>query len=1198
MESYLPPVGGFGLPFGRRLSRLYSDTKKSSEFVKDSFQNEEDPDIKTLHRKLRIQKDRLVSWGLEWSDPNHSAEIDESLSKAGISDLVGSIMTTVKDILAEAEPLWMNYKRPGGEKGTGKAPVDLKTSLIVWDKGRFEDLVRDLTASIDTLYDLSRTRSTGIAATAAAAASPSPLAVPPAEESRVFESSRIQTPQEIDPKTLINATTMNSSSLILGNGNRDVVFMSKKAYSDLTYNSRPWAPLLLEYAEFDPIYAATGIMPSMAKFEKLCAGLQTNTSRQAGSWNGLPTLLGFFEDMQHARLGLVYQLPATFSPVSQSKGRQNTCSLFSLADLLARPDFEPTLEAKFRLANNLANTIFDMHARGVSHGNLSDQTVLFCNSPSTNEIDVRKPVVSSFDVFLESQYENSRRQPSLYRHPLDPRVTSASPLSESGENKALDLYALAMILSSIATWCSLENLVPNSASPSVPESILPQIAIRCGTLYMKAVQTCWTTVDEELAGKTTGDALIEKADKVVSRYLEACCILDSVNGLEDRMLDDLGKHRARAGSSAPAAGPSSKELSPMVPPKLRAEGKPLPSLPRDDNKLAKPVPQQPSEWPLDVKRGIKVEQVDIAPAKKTPKTRLYPNIPLPESAIEQWNTFIMPQVNSALRSFYKKNPESVEISLESIGESPHDARPTVLVVCTSVAKVRAILKKKLGGLFDGSTQFSLRVCKGQVFRSRKLYPRRCMGGSKTSLCESAVSNQTFQARPHNGASIGAWVGDRHLPPVSFGGLIVVDDKSYGMTVHHMLDDPDQEALNQPEQALRSIGGWGNYPESSYAESISVSEDCACEFSDNEDEDYEESDITSDDEDDDEDDFEAGDVPGVEPGCGDEYIVTQPALDDVEDNFFASEETADEEHLDCFSLGNMYASSGIRRRERHGLVHEIDWALFQFNQDRLPQENSIPRLEPNQTATPGAMNNIRPTAVAPTSGLPGLEVQCIARSSGLQTGTIMPALTSVKIYGRTSPSDTYQVCHSTSAFPLEACAYPLGIPGDSGAWIIDCRQGRLCGHVLAWSERKRVAYICPMDVLLLDIAETLDATEVKLPGGSTVVQIEDAVVVEQEEAEKSRQLAGNNDGLNLVDSVDEEPDDVPFLVDLSGTAPGNAMTVGGVKTASKGAPTARVTSAELEPEWKPGFERVEVRSLERGVKRMKLVDDAAPSSRRF
>ena len=59
----LIPLGGFQLPFQKRLSRLYSDTKKSSDFVQEPVQTTEDPEIKALHRKLRIQKDRPSSRG-------------------------------------------------------------------------------------------------------------------------------------------------------------------------------------------------------------------------------------------------------------------------------------------------------------------------------------------------------------------------------------------------------------------------------------------------------------------------------------------------------------------------------------------------------------------------------------------------------------------------------------------------------------------------------------------------------------------------------------------------------------------------------------------------------------------------------------------------------------------------------------------------------------------------------------------------------------------------------------------------------------------------------------------------------------------------------------------------------------------------------------------------------------------------------
>jgi hypothetical protein len=464
----------------------------------------------------------------------------------------------------------------------------------------------------------------------------------------------------------------------------------------------------------------------------------------------------------------------------------------------------------------------------------------------------------------------------------------------------------------------------------------------------------------------------------------------------------------------------------------------------------------------------------------------------------------------------------------------------VLVVCTSVSKVRAILKKRLGILFDGTAGFSLKVCRGQVLRSRnrgaRALSRRSMkGGGEEEKGEEeergnevcAAANPGFQERPLNGASIGAWIGDRHLPPVSFGGLIMVDDRAFGMTVHHMLDDPEMDqptpSAEKPEwrsmarggpEVINDLAAWyaqqqQQQHQDDEEDESSGTEDFACEFSDEEsDREFSESDITSEASEDEQDegeggyypDSEAGDIPGIEPGCGEEYVVTQPALDDVEEGFYPSPETQDEDHLDTYSLGEVYASSGIRRRTEQGLIHEIDWALFEFEDHREPEENLIPLAAEHDDLV---HHHHHPTAVVSTAALPGLEVQCMARTSGLQTGTILPAITSVKIYGRKSPSHTYQISGSAASTNLSAGndqqdqgkknsktrttpLLPMGVPGDSGAWVVDRRQGRLCGHVLAWSERKRVAYICPMDVLLRDILETLGAGEVRLPGSDKPV----------------------------------------------------------------------------------------------------------------
>lgn len=914
METFLP-LGGFQLPFQRRLSRLYNDTKKSSDFVKEP--TSEDPEIKAMHRKLKIQKDRLVSWGLEWSDPsNQSAEIDESLSKAGLSDLVGSIMSTIKDILAEAEPLWLSSKRRvGGEKDAEKATGDRKLSLVVWDKGRFEDLIKDLTASIDTLHDLSRTRSSATTSRRISRLTKSPSST----EEQSFGSTRIQTPQQIDPRTLTNLKSMQAEPVSFPVPNaparpQEVVFMSKQAYSDLTHRPgrQAWSPLLLEYSPFDPIYASTGIMPAMSRFEKLSAGLQTESHRSPGAWIGLPLLLGYYEDMENSRLALVYQFPASFSPVSFEHLTQNPIdNLCTLAELLSRPDFEPRLEAKFRLAHNLANTVFDMHARGITHGNILDTTISFCNpvgnepGMQVGEVDIRKPLMSSFDIFPDDAPKSDSTSKMLHRHPLDPRTTSQSPLATNRDTKTLDLYSLAMLLVSIGLWTKLENLVPSPDSPNIPESVLDQLAIRCGTLYMRAVQVCWNAVEQELVRPGSGDEILSQVQVRASRYLEACSILDGVSGLDDRISEDIGdvpiterqRQPSLAVSMSSLAGPSAEAR-----PSRSAATTPVVPEKKVEIPLASArVVQGMSFFPAGVHsrhdaHSISDAKPEIAPAKQeSPKFRLYPQVPLPYDAVEQWNNTVMPQINLALRHFYRKHPESVEISLESIGESPQRTTPTVLIICTSVTKVRAILKKKLGILFDGSTGFGLKVCRGSVVRSRK-------GGNTRSMAhaddddETVAANPQFQERPNNGASIGAWIGDRHLPPVSFGGLITVDNKTYGMTVHHMLDDQEQMmnqslATKDMQPLFRSSAAAQDfsYMEGDSSAESSGGEDYACEFSDSESE-LSATDFTSDD-DEDEDDyddyeqFEEGDIPGVEPGCGDGYIVTQPALDDVEDGVY-------------------------------------------------------------------------------------------------------------------------------------------------------------------------------------------------------------------------------------------------------------------------------------------------------------------------
>jgi hypothetical protein len=1097
-------------PLQRRLTKMYTDTKSSYDFVKEPIQVAEDPELVSLHRKLRIQKDRLVSWGLEWSDPTQSPDIDESINKAGLSELVGSVMSTIKEILAEAEPLWQSSKRPFHEKGhASEKSVDRKTSLIVWDQSRFEDLVRDLTMSIDTLYDLSRTRQNAQRlSTLKSESSDSTQEKPTILEERQFESTRMQTPQQIDPASLIwpwDLKGIQPGTLLPAKSPRQIVFMRRPtSLNDARragVQSTPIVPVLLEHAPYDPIYSITGITPSMTRFEKLFAALSQAYISADRYLSGLLHLIGYFEEAEHSRFCLLFALPTNFGPVDIESPKMPEITI--LSELLYKRNEEPSLEVKYRLAYNVANAVFDLHAKGVIHGNVVSSNILFIEQQSQkgqapNQINLRQSILASFDLFSDNAADGfdqpSSDFPLLHRHPLDPRSTRYTHLTP--ESKSLDLYSLAMLLLEIGFWCPLHDIFPGvSAIPQNPTGVYKQLAARCGSLFVRAVQACWHAPDNELSLRARPDVMHQKVFWNVSKALYACCAIDEVSDDESQS-DDLPPSPGEASKSSQPSMPTRGVVSPKAPvlPAMITSSSPIdwsgkasyttPTSPREKSDWSeKPVIKVsgmkfPICHPLFSEMSLNVIAPTPQVQKTKPKLRTYPSIRISQEHLYYWHTDLIPHINHALRGFYKKYPESVEISLESIGESPATAKPTILVICTSVHIVRNILKKSL--VYD-KTCFGLKVCRGKVVRSRKRGTRRSMANELGEDIRPA--NGSHQQRPSNGASIGAYVGERHLPPVSFGGLIMVDNKPYGMTVHHMLDEPDdgdEEELGSQEPILRSSGYSREMPDLTHSESSVYSSgdeeymyDLTDYESDTSADDQNESDEEEDEDEEDkcDDEYEPGDIKGIPQGCGEEYQITQPAIDDVSEEFYPSEDTRDDDHLDSCKLGEVYASSGIRRRVEDGTVHEIDWALFEFSPERCPEKNCV-----STTKVFGLQTDRYPLTVASSSDLSDLNVHCMARTSGLQSGRILPGMVIVKIYGRQTPSSSYQVVGK------------LGVPGDSGAWVVDNDQGRACGHVLAWSSRKKAAYICPMDILLRDIGETLNARSVSFPGGDEIYSI--------------------------------------------------------------------------------------------------------------
>jgi hypothetical protein len=524
-------------------------------------------------------------------------------------------------------------------------------------------------------------------------------------------------------------------------------------------------------------------------------------------------------------------------------------------------------------------------------------------------------------------------------------------------------------------------------------------------------------------------------------------------------------------------------------------------------------------------------ETDMDPVTR-PKLRLFPAA-FPPAIVDEWHTAMLPRLERLIERALKESDETISIDLVAIGETQEKARPTIFVTCSSVAKVKAILARRFR--YDATT-FDLKVRRGKVRRSkmsrstRRVHPpHRSMMNTESYAADVAVINPYHQQRPLCGASIGAFNG-QHLPPVSYGGVILVDDEPVGMTVHHLLDAPsddesdagDEFSSPYPKDPVLSsatsthnpwLMGMGAQPgleldsdEPSAMWDLVLSDDDDDDDNDDlmksdddaESFDFSDSEFESEDEntvglmsDSTFSSATTGDIEGVRPGSGQEIKITQPAIDDVDEDFFPNEEDRDEEHLMSHELGHVHASSGIRRWKRAGIVHEIDWALLKLNETRLQPFNicqggrrfCFGSMKPDQRTIASKLEqpvdrrhyapeeDEYPNGVADADNLGGKNVHCFGRTTGLQGGMINPAMSSVRIYHRKTFSRSWSV------------AGGFGLGGDSGAWIVENGTHKVVGHVLAWCERNHIAYLCPMEVLLEDIKRTLGAKRIYLPGST-------------------------------------------------------------------------------------------------------------------
>ena len=1203
--AFFQRAAGYNL---QRLTKLYQDTKQSYESNKPvaGASINDDPEVKELRRDFQIQQDRLLAWGMHWADveaqyggggggeglggigkSSQEQDIDKKIDQAGLGEVVASVMSQIKSLLDESGRLQHPGRFEAGRGGMGVGDVKRKE----WTRHEVQTgrlLLARLTECIDLLYSLSESREDDGKGE---------------KSERKLKSEKSSHGLEDDVETALYGRRQRQSAA-LGNIREHPLHIE---FSQIDFHSNhagdmaeppPYGagenmsvgkdrvvgfwreakkPILIDFLPASCPPHVVGTSDDVFEMHELGEKLKKNQE----SFYGHLRLLGF--TVEAYRCGMVYELPVGRSQQTLQKHR----TLISAINATCNQEMaRPALEDRFRLAYNILLSVLGYFANGDSHRNIHPINILlipmdgerpqFSAGAQVNRVDIRQGyLLQSCQDLVSSQQKSETLEAEMYRHPGHD-INNPDAIVP-----AFDIYSVGLILLEIGLWMPLSRMWKSDYDrrifmARVQRIYSQKLASKMGSKYMRLVQRCLHAPTELFSKSQPHEAATHLLE--VAKELRLCLALDEegmppsedIECIELLIIEQMCKTEGIGGPAHPSSLPPLK-----IPGAYKEEQQTgitqseFAGIRRKMVPASDPVTEQAQ---LQRRHSRRERRRSTAPA-----LHKWPEIPISQPDLDIWNTTLMPKLSKILQEALQDSPESSSVSLMKIGNTAENAKTTICVQCHNTARVHDVLRKR----FRPKKGWGLVILKGDVRRSgvrRHRKPRRSMGvpGERT------FSERKYQEKPSCGASIGAFRDNEHLPPVSFGGTILVDGEPFGMTVHHMLDAPsesededdysDEEeglpkrsAATRPSQdnALRQMGASldlsfmgsdTNFSspaidisdedlemsddDQSDASTIrpdySITDDSGTEFwflDDGSDSTSSAPDLVDDDDqqssssDDEDDAASIGDKPSVLPysmEC-DELAVTQPAIDDVEEDFFVGDEDdRDEDHLSSHTFGFIHASSGIRRVMRGQLKHEVDWALIRIDDDRLETTNRLHsthlrRPVRGQQRKEKALPSLPTlTKVVPSTKLSNLPVACRARSSGFSSGKISPAMCLVKLHGRHTFSYSWTVdsappppaaqlsTSSRSRRNTQSRPRPdLGIPGDSGAWIYSPVTGELAGHVLAYGEKLKQCYIAPMEVLFEDIRARLGASRVELPGA-----LAEAVVAGREfreEAERERRM---------------------------------------------------------------------------------------------
>lgn len=567
------------LRYNHNLTLLYNDTKRKATNNVDK--QEPSPASARLHRKLHAQTDRLVTWGLEWAEETNDS-IDESIERAGLTENVTNILGNIKDILEQADRLSSHTSA---------------SDKIVFNQDKYEDLLRDLTSSVDVLYDLSASRRAIARGTYpklndhppdfakhgfynlktpfdAASFASSEKTLVNTQFARPTLSPYAGLPASISPQALMLPAEgpppyeylgVPSPARMMGRLSKSLAPESvRNVFRDVT-DEYVW--VMVEFENYDPLYRDTGVSPPLTRVEKLASSLNMLSNR------GNLRLLGYVEDPHQPRIGLVYDY-RNVQPHQSGEIRPVTLmGLMLTATQAKRPvdvsNATPFLEDRFRIALRLVEKLRDLHAENYFHGNIHSESIVFLQqgqSPQPRKSELHRPVISSFDMFSRNRIEYGDSSPisNITKHPEDTG-------GEIDDVTAIryDLYQIGLVLLEIGLWNPVndyfkEKYTLKDFKLRLEKLYIPKLASKCGSLYMRAVQTCLRWADNDDVGHVGVEAVYES----ILVKLQRCVLLDETEPLE---ITQIPAEFLQAQGSSEDLQPAKKQRLIISPGRLLAE---------------------------------------------------------------------------------------------------------------------------------------------------------------------------------------------------------------------------------------------------------------------------------------------------------------------------------------------------------------------------------------------------------------------------------------------------------------------------------------------------------------------------------------------------------------------------------------------------------------------------------------------------